>query len=249
MKERIMRVCIDYHQVMITSSEEEWVPSYEQDGPAIYQETLVIDRRKQAIEHSQSAIDGSRSYREYVHAEAIVALLDELDVDTFFTHVTGNPSDVIESAQKRYTYQIMVEYDIRPPLIIEGTYDKLSLPDDYGSFIEGIFNCVRYFGFGEIFNTTLYGRAKRREGDYICLSVIFPNSIKSYYYLSDDETIQVGDIVYVPAGVEDEVMLVQVVDIEYFGENTAPYPIDKMKWVIRKCTEEELEQFMAAQGE
>ncbi len=40
----------------------------------------------------------------------------------------------------------------------------------------------------------------------------------------------------VPAGKMNREEIVKVVDIEYFNEEEAPIPIDKVKWIIRKCT-------------
>lgn len=60
-------------------------------------------------------------------------------------------------------------------------------------------------------------------------SVVFPGTVKSYYYLTEDESIEVGDYVIVPVGPENERKIVQVVNIEYFEKYDAPYPVDKIK--------------------
>ena len=60
---------------------------------------------------------------------------------------------------------------------------------------------------------------------------------KSYYYISDDDTIEVGDFVIVPAGKDNHEAVVEVVKKEYFAEENVPLPMEKTKHIIRKCTD------------
>ena len=46
----------------------------------------------------------------------------------------------------------------------------------------------------------MYGKVRRCDNDIIYCSVEFEDGYKSYYYISDDDTIEVGDFVLVPAG-------------------------------------------------
>lgn len=61
---------------------------------------------------------------------------------------------------------------------------------------------------------------------------------KSYYYISDDDSIEVGDFVLVPYGKDNHTVVVEVVNIEYFSEKESPLPIEKTKHIIRKCTDD-----------
>lgn len=60
----------------------------------------------------------------------------------------------------------------------------------------------------------------------------FTEGGKSYYYISDDDTIEVGDLVIVPVGEYEHTATVEVVNIEYFSEEKAPFPIEKVKPII-----------------
>ena len=72
-------------------------------------------------------------------------------------------------------------------------------------------------------------------------SVEFEEGYKTYYYISDDASIEVGDYVVVPAGKDNHHAVVEVVDIEYFSDDDVPLPLDKTKHIIRKCTKEDFE--------
>lgn len=62
---------------------------------------------------------------------------------------------------------------------------------------------------------------------------------KTQYYITDDETIVAGDIVFV-LGKKNTMNAVEVVAVDRFAENDVPDPIDKTPRIIRKCREEEL---------
>lgn len=68
---------------------------------------------------------------------------------------------------------------------------------------------------------------------YIYLSVEFTEGGKTYYYRTDDETIEEGDLVVVPVGQDDE-KIVTVVDVEHFSEDEVPMPLERVKRIIEK---------------
>ena len=87
----------------------------------------------------------------------------------------------------------------------------------------------------------MYGKVKHRTTDYIYCSVVFEEGQKSYYYLTGDDSIKIGDFVLVPAGKDNHEAVVQVVDIEYFSAEDVPLPAEKTKHIIRKCTDEDFD--------
>ena len=88
---------------------------------------------------------------------------------------------------------------------------------------------------GNILDPAVYGKVKRRNSEYIFCSVILDEGCKSYYYLTDDSSIKVGDLVIVPAGKDNQEKVVEVVNIEYFSAENVPLPIEKTKQIICKC--------------
>lgn len=88
-------------------------------------------------------------------------------------------------------------------------------------------------------STSVYGKVKRRKQDYIYCSVEFDAGYKSYYYIADDDSIEVGDYVVVSAGKDNHQSVAEVVKIEYFAEGNAPLPLDKTKHIIRKCADDD----------
>ena len=195
----------------------------------------MIDWATATLEHIQKNIGtGYNIFHRYELADSIESLLEEIDVQDLFTNIEGDPSDVIDTSNEIQKYKITIDYEKKPQRIIEGSYDKNGLPDDFSAFIETVDSFVHLYDRGEIFDPFVYGQAKRRQSDYIFCSVIFDRGYKHYYYLTDDEGIAVGDFVIVPAGRDNHEAVVEVVAIEYFSKENAPLPVEKTKKILRK---------------
>lgn len=123
----------------------------------------------------------------------------------------------------------------------QGSFDKNGLPDAFEEFADAVFDFIRFYGWGEILDASVYGKVKRRTTDYIYCSVVFEEGQKSYYYLTEDDSIKIGDFVLVPAGKDNREVVVEVVNIEYFSEDNVPLPIEKTKRIIRKCMDEDFD--------
>lgn len=69
---------------------------------------------------------------------------------------------------------------------------------------------------------------------YTFCGVRFPGRKRVYYYRTDDETLSVGDQVLVPG--RDGPTEAEVVSIEKHRRDTAPYPVDRAKFVVEKAS-------------
>lgn len=157
-------------------------------------------------------------------------------IENLFTDFEEKDTDVQIPDNEESSYKITVEFYRDDPRIIEGTYDKQGLPTDWPEFIEALYGFMSFYGFGEMFDEAHYGRTYRKNGDYIFLSVRFGDYGKTYYYLTEDSTIEVGDQVVVPVGNDGTERIVEVVKIEYFAPDRVPMPIEKVKSIIGKFT-------------
>ena len=77
----------------------------------------------------------------------------------------------------------------------------------------------------------------------ILCKVQFKNNYKSYTYRAEDETLAVGDVVDVPVGKNNDVTNAKIVDIGYFDAADAPYPVDRIKFVIGRHVATEWDNF------
>lgn len=235
----INRIAIDYHRVtkiIPAKPPSDTVEYFTWD----YAEHLIIDRATETLEHIQNLGTGCKVSRKYEVEGGIESLLDDFELERLFSHVEGNPEDVIDTPNETKDYKITIDYKKNPQRTITGTFDKRGLPSDFEEFADAIFDFMRFYGLGELLDPSVYGKVKRRRGDYIFCSVTFDEGYKSYYYLTDDDSIEVGNVVVVPAGKDNHEAVVEVVNIEYFNEENVPLPIEKTKRIIRKSTDEEV---------
>ncbi len=72
-----------------------------------------------------------------------------------------------------------------------------------------------------------------RLSRYRVAEVEFKNSGKFYCYLCEDESIKKGDLVVVPTFFGKDT-IAKIIGIEYFDEDDLPFPLEKMKKVIKK---------------
>lgn len=77
-------------------------------------------------------------------------------------------------------------------------------------------------------------RYELHGGKYIYCKVRLPNSYRLYSYRTEDETLQVGDLVDVPVGQDNDVICGKIEEIGYYNERNAPYPVHKTKLIIGK---------------
>lgn len=235
----INRIEIFYHR--ITKIPQKKVKSeHPQDVIWDYTESLIINREDESIEHIQNIGTGCTVNRKYKVEGGISSLLDELDIAVLFTHIEGNPENVVfdPKESRDYTINICTAGGIKKT--IQGTYDRKGLPDDWEDFIKEVFDFITFYGWGEIMSPSIYNKVRRCDTDLIYCSVAFEEGYKSYYYIADDDSIEVGDFVVAPAGRDNHEAIVYVEKKEYFAKEDVPLPIEKTKHIIRKCTEKEV---------
>lgn len=77
-------------------------------------------------------------------------------------------------------------------------------------------------------------KGKRKPDDVIYCKVSFCKGGDAYSYLTEDESLSVGDKVVVPVG-DDKTERIGYVDaINYYLPEEVPYPLDKVKKIIRR---------------
>lgn len=72
---------------------------------------------------------------------------------------------------------------------------------------------------------------------YFYCGVIYENNPYPYHYRTNDLNLKIGDKVIVPVGYENKEVVAEVVSVEQHTRLTAPYPVEKCKFIIRKCDE------------
>lgn len=228
----INRITVDYCRIEKYEDEPEEIE---------YSEKLTVEREKGYIEYVQNYASGRKALQRYEDKNGVNKLLKTINIPTLFGQVIGNPEDVIESENESKDYKITVDFEKSPQAVITGSFDKYGLPSDFAIFAQNIYYLIHRNTRSEMLDSSIYSKAKPRKSDYMYCSVEFENGYKSYYYISDDHSIEDGDVVVVPAGKDNHEAIVVVTKIEYFSAEDAPIPVEKTKHIIRKYDNELLE--------
>ncbi len=200
-------------------------------------EQLTADKEAGTIELIQS-VSGGRVMHKYELPDNVRALFDRFDEEELFKSCRSG-----KISEENANYTLTVSYDDGKVFTANGIYDSVGLPEDFPHFAGRILDFLCTYRFGDALDPAVYSVKRRLEGDYIFCSVSFDDGYKSYYYITDDESIAEGDLVVVPAGENNREAIVEVVKVEYFSEENAPYPIEKTKHIICKYDDEDFNDF------
>lgn len=239
-KDRIERIVIDYHR--ITKIKPGIIPK----GVTWefvtwdYTEQIVIDRETETLKHTQNIGTDCVIERKFHVGGGIENLLDGYDIDEFLDYIEGNPADVVMNPMESKDYTITIDFLYGEQRVITGSFDKYGLPEDFPELAESIISFMQFYGMGEILDPSVHGKTLRRQSELIFCNVIFEKNGKEYCYLTDDDSLNEGDFVLVPAGLDDHTAIVRIVSIEYHSKEEAPYPVERIKKIIRKCTDEDI---------
>lgn len=232
--EKIKRITIDYRFTSVIIPADESA-----DITWEYKDHLVIDRQTETIEDTLQLAEQCDVTRKYHVADGISSFLDDLDIETLFTEFNEREADVLPSPEGTAEYEVKVEFYRQEPRIISGKYNKQGLPKDWPEFIESLYDFISFYGFGEMFDKKQYEKTYRKKNDYIFLSVKFGDYGKPYYYLTDDDSIQIGEQVVVPVGDEGAERIVRVSKKQYFQADNVPMSLEKVKSIIGRFTRPE----------
>ncbi len=215
----------------------------------INQEKLILDLDRKTVEISRNSYSWGKMTQRYEFrkdrkgfAKRFYSKFDGPDLFLYTGDDLAGDDARRTPRERELNYKITLDYRKGPSRVIKGRFDRQGLPTEFGIFAE--FVKTELYSFPEaqeLMNPDFYERRRYGDDEYIFCSVIFKEKGKHYYYLTDDETIDTGDVVLVPVGPENKIVPAYVVDIEYFTGEDAPYPVERIKKIVHKCTEEDME--------
>lgn len=235
--DRIMKFSVDYHRVSKFTAP---APLNENNEFVTwdYTEQLVIDRATQTLELIQNIGSGCQVKRQLHVEDGIDSLLDGI-YEYALDPIEDKPTDAMVDTRNATDYRVSIVYRRRPERRIAGIYAMDTLPLEWSSIMDDITEFIRFYGMGEILDSAIYGKALRRQGDMIFVNVQFDEFGKTYCYSTEDEMIREGDRVVVPVGDEGKTTTAVVESVDYLPKEKAPIPLERIKSVIRKYSDDE----------
>ena len=221
-------------------SDKEGCPEYKskelkrEGGTEKYSEHLVIEGDNGTLEYTKIKNESEKMNIKYESQNKVLKLLSKIEEEVDLFENFRDFDDIVKIPYESTDYKITIDFDDYTPYCFEGSFDKEGLPENFDKLVKFIDAFIKECGYGEILDPLFYNRKRRHKSELIFCKVIFGNGTKSYYYLTDDDSIKIGDRVVVPAGYDDHKSIVKVVDIEYYKRDKVPLPIDTTKRIICK---------------
>ena len=198
-------------------------------------DTLVINVQDETIEYIRNKFEGNQIKMQCHFEEIIKSRFEDINASELFTEFPNKPEDIVIDDDLDLTYEIFVEAENIPSRVIKGRYCMEELPKDYPQIIHIVSSIIDEIEpWGDIFNAGIYARPSRRKSDIIYCGVEFSEFGYTYHYITDDDSIEVGDKVIVPVGNDNREMKGYVSEKQYCTKDDVPYPLSKVKKIIRK---------------
>lgn len=203
-----------------------------------YKESIIINREENTIEHNKIIGEECKVYQIFEVEGLIDSIFDNFKEENLFKEVKGNPEEAIGIPDEIRKYKITIDYEKKPQRIIEGDFDKRGLPEDFSEFAEILLESLSFYSFEEILNPKFYEKVRRLKDQYIYCSLSFGSGEKTYYYRTEDDEVEEGDLVLVPVGPDNHEAVAFVDKVEYFYKEDVPFPLEKTKFILGKYNEE-----------
>lgn len=239
---RITGIILRYRRIRTAS--EETGQAEGETGKGTFEDTecFILSREHGSLEHIVESSEGYHTEQKIKSGKMISRLLDVLSEIPFWENVEGNPPDTIFDLHESREYSLTIDFEDGESRILKGTFDRNGLPKKFPEMARYLWAYLTYCTESEILDPSIFTKVYRKRSEYIFCNVVFNGWGKTYCYLTDDDEIEEGDYVVVPAGKDNRETIVLVDSVEYYPPEEAPFPLDKIKRVIRKCTKEEIEK-------
>ncbi len=233
-KDRINKIELVYHRAKVKSKPDE--------------ERLTLDRETETIFYEQHREKNMAAGYRYLIGKDLAEYLDSLDADTFFRDEDRQSAEENPYRDLAGTCAVTVSYQQQPAMTLACSYDRDGLPKEYESFLESVRYMIHRYDYSDLFAPVLYRKVFPKKGELIFCSILFQGSDKSYYYLTDDVTMDVGDEVEVPVGPSNNRKVGTIADIACYRPEDAPFPVEQVKQIAGKTLiKKAIERFYADQ--
>lgn len=190
-------------------------------------ENLIIDKDTSQIIFNKVDDCGNKTSFNYVLNDEVSNLLQNGILD-YETYIDEEDNDSNKKLEIKIDYRFLDSYSKTI------NYNKRCISPSFQAFLKNILKSIQKYNsvsiFGEEINSFF-----DRDIKYRFANVIFNLGQKSYSYVLEDDSIRIGDFVWVPVGSNYEKKVALVVDINYYTEEEAPYSYKKTKRIIGKC--------------
>lgn len=161
-------------------------------------------------------------------------LYEDRDV---FSRPKGNSPDTVQN-EIRKTYKIVVTHDDGESSVLEDSFDKDGLPDNWADFVGRLKDFFQDQSLGVLFDSRVYAKVLRKNNEVAFCGVDIDGVVRTRYYRCGDEICE-GDTVVVPTPMKHTPAIGRVVEIRYCPKDQIPKEMAQAQEILGLAKEKE----------
>lgn len=161
-------------------------------------------------------------------------LYEDRDV---FSRPKGNSPDTVQN-EIRKTYKIVVTHDDGESSVLEDSFDKDGLPDNWADFVGRLKDFFQDQSLGVLFDSRVYAKVLRKNNEVAFCGVDIDGVVRTRYYRCGDEICE-GDTVVVPTPMKHTSAIGRVVEIRYCPKDQIPKEMAQAQEILGLAKEKE----------
>lgn len=161
-------------------------------------------------------------------------LYEDRDV---FSRPKGNSPDTVQN-EIRKTYKIVVTHDDGESSVLEDSFDKDGLPDNWADFVGRLKDFLQDQSLGMLFDSRVYSKVLRKSNEVAFCGVDIDGVVRTRYYRCGDEICE-GDTVVVPTPMKHTLAIGRVVEIRHYPKDQIPKDMAQAQEILGLAKETE----------
>ena len=161
-------------------------------------------------------------------------LYEDRDV---FSRPKGNSPDTVQN-EIRKTYKIVVTRDDGESSVLEDSFDKDGLPDNWTDFVGRLKDFFQDQSLGVLFDSRVYAKVLRKNNEVAFCGVDIDGVVGTRYYRCGDEICE-SDTVVVPTPMKHTMAIGRVVEIRHYPKDQIPKELARAQEILGLAKETE----------
>lgn len=234
-KNKVKSIEISLEQTAADEVKDQYVNEY---GICIHDtnEWLLVSSEG-TITYNRRIARVGRVSLQYELKDKVAEFLKVYDDQSVFSHPKGHSPDTVQD-EVRKTYRIVVTRDSGDTSVLEGSFDKDGLPDNWPDFVGRLTDFFQGQSLGMLFDSRVYSKVLRKCNEVAFCGVDIDGVVRTRYYRCGDEICE-EDTVVVPTPMKHTMAIGRVVEIRNYPKDQIPKDMARVQEILGLAKETE----------
>lgn len=227
-KSNVKSIEISLEQTAADAVKDQYANEY---GVCIHDtnEWLLISSQG-SITYNRRIANTGRISLQYKLKDKVAEFLKLYEDQDVFSRPKGNPVDAVQD-DVRKTYRIVVTRDDGDTSVLEGSFDKDGLPDNWADFVGRLRDFFQGQSLGMLFDSRVYSKVLRKSNEVAFCGVDIDGVVRTRYYRCGDEICE-GDTVVIPTPMKHTMAIGRVVEIRHYPKDQIPKDLARTQEIL-----------------